>query len=98
MGYVENRLVFKRCFPMLLVPDRISVGIEIYCTACVRLPSQNMNNSVCVPAENSLNQFFIPDTRLSRAVGVDGVKVVVDGDISPSVFRESEVDIQPGQR
>ena len=32
------------------------------------------------------------------AVGVDGVKVVVDGDIPHSILRESEVDIQPGQR
>ena len=32
------------------------------------------------------------------AVGVDGVKVVVDGNISHIVFRESEVDIKPGQR
>ena len=33
-----------------------------------------------------------------RAVGVDGVKVVVDGDIPHIVLRESEVDVQPGQR
>ena len=32
------------------------------------------------------------------AVGVDGVEVVVDGDIPYSILRESEVDIQPGQR
>ena len=32
------------------------------------------------------------------AIGVDGVKVVVDGDIPHIVFRESEVDIKPGQR
>lgn len=32
------------------------------------------------------------------AVWVDGVKVVVDGNISHIVFRESEVDIKPGQR
>ena len=32
------------------------------------------------------------------AVGVDGVKVVVDGNIPHIVLRESEVDIKPGQR
>ena len=32
------------------------------------------------------------------AVRVDGVKVVVDGDIPHSILWESEVDIQPGQR
>ena len=32
------------------------------------------------------------------AVGVDGVKVVVDGNIPYIVLRESEVDIKPGQR
>ena len=32
------------------------------------------------------------------AVGVDGVKVVVDSNISHIVFWESEVDIQPCQR
>ena len=32
------------------------------------------------------------------AVGVDGVEVVVDGDIPHSILRKSEVDIQPGQR
>ena len=31
-------------------------------------------------------------------VGVDGVKMVVDGNIPHIVFRESEVDIQPCQR
>ena len=33
-----------------------------------------------------------------RAVGVDGVKVVVDGDIPHIVLREGEVDVQPSQR
>ena len=32
------------------------------------------------------------------AVGVDGVKAVVDGNIPHIVLRESEVDIKPGQR
>lgn len=40
------------------------------------------------------------DTRhiVVGAVGVDGVKVVVDSNISHIVFWESEVDIQPCQR
>ena len=40
------------------------------------------------------------DTRhiVVGAVGVDGVKVVVDGNIADTVFWKSEVDIQPGQR
>ena len=33
-----------------------------------------------------------------RAVGVDGVKVVVDGNIPHAVLWKREVDIQPGQR
>ena len=32
------------------------------------------------------------------AVGVDGVKVVIDGNISHIILWESEVDIKPGQR
>ena len=31
-------------------------------------------------------------------VGLDGVKVIVDGNITHIVLRESEVDIQPCQR
>ena len=31
-------------------------------------------------------------------VGIDGVKVIVDGNIAHIVLRESEVDIQSGQR
>lgn len=31
-------------------------------------------------------------------VGVDGVKVIVDGNIPHIVLRKSEVDIKPGQR
>ena len=35
MGVVENRRIFKRCFPLLHVPDGIGVGLEIDRTAAV---------------------------------------------------------------
>ena len=41
---------------------------------------------------------FYPGHVVVCAVGVDGVEVVVDGDIPHPVLGEGEVDIQPGQR
>ena len=49
MGVVENRLIFKGRFSLLLVPDRIGIGLEIDRTACVFPPFQNVNDRVGVP-------------------------------------------------
>jgi hypothetical protein len=48
-------------------------------------------------AKNSLNQFFYTSHVVVHAVGVDGVEVVVDGDIPYSILGEGEIDIQPRQ-
>ena len=196
VGVVENRLFLNGRFPLLLVPDRVGVGLEVDRTACVLPPFQNMNNRVGVPmvgvgsfgawgfdalpafvgsgvkhlfrleqlcnlhrtsalhaqledtldykgggfVHNPLRSVLrvfavakrhiccqryatlalcflhspdfaacvfgeklvkpVFDTRhiVVGAVGVDGVKVVVDGNIADAVFWKSEVDIQPGQR
>ena len=49
VGVVENRLFLNGRFPLLLVPDRVGVGLEVDRTACVLPPFQNMNNRVGVP-------------------------------------------------
>ena len=41
---------------------------------------------------------FDPRNIVVGAVGVNGVEVVVDGNIPHSILRKREVDIQPGQR
>lgn len=49
-------------------------------------------------ARNSLNQFLIPAISLSVLFGVNGIKMVVDGNIPNTILGKGEVDIQPGQR
>ena len=50
MGVVENRLIFKGRFPLLLVPDRIGVGLEVDRTACVFPAFQNLDHGIAVPS------------------------------------------------
>ena len=49
MGVVEDRLFIKGRFPLFLVPDGIGIGLEVYRTARVFPPFQNVNNRVGVP-------------------------------------------------
>lgn len=49
VSIVENRLFFNGRFPLLLVPDRIGVGLEIDGASRVFPPFQNMNNGIGVP-------------------------------------------------
>ena len=195
MGVVEYRLLLNGCFPLLLVPDGVGVGLEVNRTARVFPPFQNVNNGIGVPVvrisgfrawgvnalspligsriehlfrlqefgdlhrppsfhtqfEDTLDHksgclvhdplcsilrvFAVAKGNIGRqrdallalgllyrtdfaagilgkkliepvfdsrnivvgTVGVNGVKVVVDGDIAHTIFRESEVDIQARQ-
>ena len=196
MGVVEYRLLLNGCFPLLLVPDGVGVGLEINRTAGVFPSFQNMNNGIGVPVvrisgfrtwgvnalspliggrvehlfrlqefgdlhrppafhtqlkdtldhrssclvhnplcpilrvfavakgdigrqrdallalgllyrtdfaagilgKKLIEPVFDPRNIVVGAVGVNGVKVVVDGDIAHTIFRKSEVDIQARQR
>ena len=49
VGVVENRLLFNGRFSLLLVPDRIGVGLEIDRTARVFPPFQDVDNGVGIP-------------------------------------------------
>ena len=48
VGVVEYRLFFKGRVPLLLVPDRVGVGLEIDRTAGIFPALQNVNNGVGV--------------------------------------------------
>ena len=54
--------------------------------------------AACIFGEKFVKPVFNTGNIAVCAVGVDGVKVVVDGNIPHIVLRESEVDIKPGQR
>ena len=45
VGIGENRLLFNRIIPLLLIPDRIGVGLEVDGAACV-LPAKLLRQSI----------------------------------------------------
>jgi len=49
VGVIENSHVLFRIVPLLLIPDRIGVGLKVDCTAGVFPPLQKMNHGTAVP-------------------------------------------------
>ena len=50
MGIGENRLLFNGIIPLLLIPDRIGVSLEVHRAACVLPAFQNPDNCAVTPA------------------------------------------------
>ena len=48
MGIGENRLLFNGIIPLLLIPDRIGVSLEVHRAACVLPAFQNRHNGTAV--------------------------------------------------
>lgn len=48
VGIGENRLLFNGIIPLLLIPDRIGVSLEVHRTACVLPAFQNLHNGTAV--------------------------------------------------
>ena len=78
------------------IPER-NIGCQRYATLTFCF-LHSPDFAACIFSEKFVKPVFDTGNIAVCAVGVDGVKVVVDGNIPHIVLRESEVDIKPGQR
>ena len=60
MGVWKDGLFLNGRFPLLFVPDRVGIGLEVHRTARVLPPFQNRHNGTAVPAVRVL-RFLVRD-------------------------------------